>query len=148
MARTRAQLSEKQERILVQCQLMGLTTSDMTQISNRLRALDKEREFKREVDKVVAGASWEKHSKQHYVIKSSEGRIYDCTMSRKQGRYSWDSMEVWTVKINHPGTRMKERVFTDQRIFDNGLDEIAGVCPDKDKRLFRLLRCIYNGEWK
>ena len=34
MTRVRSPLTEKQERILVQCQLMGLTTRDMTQISN------------------------------------------------------------------------------------------------------------------
>ena len=148
MARTRAQLSEKQERILIQCQLMGLTTSDMTQISNRLRALDKEREFKREVDLVTAGASWKIHSKHSYTITAADGRVYDCTMKKKAGRYHWDSTESWTIKITHPGTRMKERIFEDQRIYADDANETAGACPEKSKRLFRLLKAIHYGNWK
>ena len=54
MARERAKLSDKQERILVQCQLMGLTPSDMTQISNRLVALERERGFKADIAEAVA----------------------------------------------------------------------------------------------
>ena len=44
MTRVRAKLTDKQERILVQAQLMGLTPRDMTQISNRVVALQKEAE--------------------------------------------------------------------------------------------------------
>ena len=58
MPRGRKALTDKQERILVQCQLMGLTTADMVQISNRLRALDKEREFKSRVNEFASGFTW------------------------------------------------------------------------------------------
>ena len=147
MARTRSPLSEKQERILVQCQLMGLTTRDMTQISNRLRVLDREREFKVEVDEVLSGMSWKKRSRNSYFITGDDGRTYDCIMTKKDGYYSWDKKEVWTIRINHPGTKVKERIITDQILYVS-TDEVSSICPENDKRLFRLLRAVKKGAFK
>jgi hypothetical protein len=44
MARGRAALTDKEERILIQAQLMGLSTASMVKIGNRLKALEQERE--------------------------------------------------------------------------------------------------------
>jgi hypothetical protein len=147
MPRTRKALSDKQERILVQCQLMGLTTQDMTQISNRLRVLDIEREFKKEVNEAIEGQRWDKKSKHHYIITDTEGRVYDCRMSLITGNSGWGHKETWTIVINKPGTRMKERVLKDKTLWAR-TDEIASVCPENDSRLFRLLQNIKKGVWK
>ena len=71
MARERAKLTDKQERILVQCQLMGLTTRDMTQISNRLVALERERAFKADIAEAVADKTWTKVDKGWQIVDTN-----------------------------------------------------------------------------
>ena len=140
MARTRAKLTEKQERIIVQCQLMGLTTADMVQISNRLKALEKEKEFKAEVDDVMQGISWEvKTAKKNYVLTDSKGRIYEFKLSKKQRSYF--ESDSWDVVVTHPGTRMKPRSFASMSIYANH-DELPSICPNKDKYIFRLAKAV------
>ena len=78
MARERAKLTEKQERILVQCQLMGLTPQDMQQISNRLIALQKEREYKEEVAEAVNNLSWSS-TKNGWQIVDQNGKTFEST---------------------------------------------------------------------
>lgn len=145
MARVRAKLTEKQERILIQCQLMGLTTADMVKISNRLRALDAEREFSAKVNEAVQGKTWIKKGRNHYEITDQKGLVYECVM-KKEYRDRWTPSEKWTITINHPGTRMKERIHKDQTVHISG-DECARICPDGDKRLYRVLKAIQNGRW-
>ena len=140
MARTRAKLTEKQERIIVQCQLMGLTTADMVQISNRLRALEKEKEFKAEVDEVMQGISAEvKTIKKHYVLTDAKGKTYDFKLSKKKRSYF--ETDNWDVVVDHPGTRMKPRSFTDVSIYASH-DELPTICPNKDKYIFRLAKAV------
>jgi hypothetical protein len=145
MARTRAALTDKQEKILIQCQLMGMTTADMVKISNRLRAIDAEREFRIKVDEVVQGMTWTKPERSHYIVTDSKGLVYDCKYQRKYSNH-WNKTETWEIKVNHPGTRMKEKVFKEKNIWSNG-DEAARLCPDNDKRLYRLLKAIKNGNF-
>lgn len=145
MARTRAALTDKQEKILIQCQLMGMTTADMVKISNRLRALDAEREFRVKVDEAIQDKSWIKKSRNEYVITDQKGLEYKCVMSYKV-RDRWNTSEKWEVTVTHPGTRMKERIFKDQSIYGSG-DEAVRCCPDGDKRLYRLLKAISNGKF-
>lgn len=142
MARTRAALTDKQEKIVLQCQLMGMTTADMVKISNRLKALDAEREFRVKVDEVVQGRTWVKNAKDHYTVTDSRGRVYDCKCKRTYDR--WSPSEKWNVTVTNPGTRMKPRSFTDKSIYSS-YDESARICPDNDKKLYRLLRAIHNG---
>ena len=140
MARTRAKLTEKQERIIVQCQLMGLTTADMVQISNRLRALEKEKEFKAEVDDVMQGISFEvKTAKKHYIITDAKGKTYEFKLSKKQRSYF--ESDTWDAVVSHPGTRMKPRSFSGMSIYASH-DELPSICPNKDKYIFRLARAI------
>ena len=148
MARGRAQLSEKQERILIQCQLMGLTTKDMTQISNRLKSLDKEREFKVRVDEVTAGVTWKQNSKGHYLITTKDGFLYECILKKVLGQSPWEKKDQWTIKVSHPGTRMKEKIFNKENLYYTEYHEVVSACPNKDKRLFRLLNSIYKGRWR
>jgi hypothetical protein len=147
MARERAKLTDKQERILVQCQLMGLTTRDMTQISNRLVALEKEREFKADIADSMSGCTWDKQADSGWTITDSTGRIYKCTRHKKSSRQQsyWDrSVYSWDIVISKPGTRFKEKSLTDIT-FHVDPYVTARICPENSKELYGLLRSIKNG---
>jgi len=139
MARGRAQLTDKQERIMVQSQLMGLGTSDMIKIANRMRALDTEREFKRTVDQYCADFTFEKKDYLHYVIKNQKGRVFECKGKRHWDR--WAYRTDWSIEVTHPGTRLKPKVVKDVRLHENS-DEIARACPNGEKVLYRLMKFI------
>lgn len=145
MARTRAALTDKQEKILIQCQLMSMTTADMVKISNRLRALDAEREFSTKVNEVTQGKTWVKKARNHYTITDEKGLVYDCVM-RKEYRDRWTPVEKWNVTVSHPGTRMKERVYKDISLYASG-DECSRICPDNSKNLYRVMKAIDNGKF-
>jgi hypothetical protein len=143
MARGRAQLSEKLERIMVQSQLMGLTTSDMVKIANRMRALDAERAFKEEVDRVTEGMSFEKKGTGFYTITSKDGRVYEFTRKLIKERSNWWRTEAWDVVVTQPGTRFKPRKFADFKTRED-MNEVARACPNGEKKLYRLMKAIYN----
>jgi hypothetical protein len=146
MARTRAKLTDKQERIIVQCQLMGLTTADMVQISNRLRALEKERAFKAKVDDIMQGISFETKIKgKLYILKEDKGRTYEFKISNK--RSNWNS-NSWDIIVTNPGTRMKARDFQNQSIYFDINDEVASLCPNKDRHIYRLANSIKSKRWQ
>ena len=149
MARQRQPLSEKQERILIQCQLMGLTTGDMIQISNRLKALEVERELIKEIDEVKQGCTWTKTAS-GWIIHAADGRSYDCKpTSNKRARRTnfWDtSLGDWDVHISKPSTRFKPKTITGSTLY--GVDNVKkSLCPEGSKELFHLLRQIYKGRW-
>jgi hypothetical protein len=146
MARERAKLSDKQERILVQCQLMGLTTNDMAQISNRLRALENERELIAQINEYSAGKIWKKLDTNSWQINSSDGYEYIFKKAAKsKGRQSyWDrNVTDWDIWITKPGTRYKSRSLTNVGI---GYYEkvTARICPDNSKDLFSILRKLHT----
>jgi hypothetical protein len=141
MPKTRAKLSEKQERILVQCQLMGLTTYDMVQISNRLIALDKERSFKERVAEVVVDKTWEKKDRGHYIIKY-KNFSYECYLIGNNSQGFNYGVEAWKIKINRKRGKTKNLDRVAVHPYDN---EKTSLCPDNDKRLFRLLNAISMG---
>jgi hypothetical protein len=144
MARSRAKLSDKLERIMVQSQLMGLTTADMITIANRMKALDKEREFRKKVDEAVIGFSWEKKDRNHYIVTCPKGRVFDCTR-HFNSRSSWGYYsEAWDVVI----TYKEKRKQLARETLHESQSEAASMCPDKDKRLWRIINAIHNGRWK
>ncbi len=146
MPRERAKLSDKQERILVQCQLMGLTPKDMQQISNRLIAMQKESEWRKEVSEVSAGVTWEKTAKGWKII-DSQGKIYECTkVVRSRSSRSWysDCHFGWNIDMSKPGTRYKNRSLTDVIIYVDPY-VTARICPENSKDLFGLLSSIHKG---
>ncbi len=147
MARERAKLTDKQERILVQCQLMGLTTRDMTQISNRLVALEKEREFKADIAEASAGCTWEKFGNGGWKIVGSDGKVFECTRHKKHNRHQsyWDrSVYTWDIKITKPGTRFKEKAISDMTFHVDPF-VTSRICPENSKELYGILRAIKNG---
>jgi hypothetical protein len=146
MARERAKLTDKQERILVQCQLMGLTTRDMTQISNRLVALEKEHEFKAEISEVSTNKTWTKID-QGWLIVDSEGRRYECHKAKpsKRRQSYWDrDVYSWDINISGPDKRYKARSVSDVDVhIEFGIT--AKLCPENSKELYSLLKGIKNG---
>lgn len=150
MPRGRKQLTDKQERILVQCQLMGLTTADLVTISNRLRALDAEREFLARVSEVSQGFSWKIKNKREFTITDSAGHVYDVKCYSDYSNRNWNHLgiDLAKVTISKPGTRFKTRTVDNHRLTEHYTDgEIGRVCPEGSKYLYRVMRDIKKGSF-
>ena len=146
MARDRAKLTDKQERILVQCQLMGLTTADMVKISNRLRALDAEREYREEIADIVASHKVEAIPKGWRII-SDTGIVYSCTKKRARSNSDWYNRGpnwVWDIDIfPKKGSKKPPRTVANHKVWINDTLTTRS-CPEGDKQLFGLFRSIKN----
>lgn len=151
MPRGRKQLTDKQERILVQCQLMGLTTADLVTISNRLRALDAEREFKARVSEASHGFTWSMKTRREFTLTDSSGHIYDVKVSTDWSRESWNKQchNFADITVSKPGTRFKTRTEPKYPLREDYNDnEIVSACPDGNKYLYRVMRDIKNGRFR
>lgn len=150
MPRGRKKLTDKQERILIQCQLMGLTTADLVTISNRLKAIDKENEFRAQVSEVTAGFSWKIKNKREFTITGREGHVYDVKCTRDYSRRSWNDLnhDYAVITVSKPGTRFKTHTISDHRLNkDWADDEVIGICPEGSKYLYRVMRDIKKGKF-
>jgi hypothetical protein len=151
MPRERKALSDKQERILVQCQLMGMTTADLVTISNRLKALDMEREFKGRVSEVTHGFTWSVKKKKEFTITDSAGYVYDVKVRSDYSRSSWNQQchDFAEVTVTKPGTRFKAKTVTDHPLRESwDTVEIGSICPEGNKFLYRMMRDIKEGKFK
>ena len=151
MPRGRKPLSEKQERVLVQCQLMGLTTADLVTISNRLKALDVEREFKSRVSEVIEGFTWNIKDKRNFTVTDRAGTVYECKCYADYSSKDWTmrGRDFAKITITRPGTRQKPKIISDHRIVNPWNDpEIVSVCPEGSKYLYRVMRDIKSGRFK
>lgn len=146
MARDRAKLTDKQERILVQCQLMGLTTADMVKISNRLRSLDAEREHRAEIADVVASHTVEAIPK-GWRITSDKGVVYSCVKKKKRATSDWYTRgPVWEWDIDifpKKGSKKPVRTVANHKVYISDTLTTRS-CPEGDKQLFGLMRSIKN----
>ncbi len=153
MARGRAKLSDKQERILVQAQLMGLTARDMQQIGNRLMALKKEAEDKAEIADTIAGFSWTqikdetRKDEKGWCVDTPDGYRIDA-FRIKRGTGGWDSYN-WTFdfRITKPGTRFNTRVIKDKKLYIP-YDWKKGQMPDESKELYAIIRWTKGIKWE
>ena len=148
MPRGRKPLTDKQERILVQCQLMGLTTADMVQISNRLKALDIEREFKVRVDEAAHGFTWTSKNKREFTLFDSAGYVFEVKVSTDYSRDSWNQQchHYARVDVTKPGTRFKPRRINAHPLRNPwNENEIVSACPDSNKYMYRMMRDIKRG---
>lgn len=151
MPRGRRQLTDKQERILVQCQLMGLSTADLVTISNRLKALDKENEFRSRVNEATAGFSWTVKTKRDFTITDGSGYVYDvhCYTDYSGKDWTMRGRDYAKITVSNPGTRFKARTVSDHRISKQWDEtEIVSVCPEGSKYLYRVLRDIKTGRFE
>jgi len=143
MARGRAKLTEKQERILVQAQLMGLTPRDMQQISNRLIALQKESEERVTVGEAIQGYSWTKDAKKQWSVTTPDGYVCEFTKGTKHRTGYWDRSWDYNVKVTKPGTAFKTRYLQKKQI--SVRDEwVAKLCPENSKELYGIIRWAHN----
>ena len=143
MARGRAKLTEKQERILVQAQLMGLTPRDMQQISNRLIALQNESEERVTVGEAIQGYSWTKDAKKQWSVTTPDGYVCEFTKGTKHRTGYWDRSWDYNVKVTKPGTAFKTRYLQKKQI--SVRDEwVAKLCPENSKELYGIIRWAHN----
>lgn len=152
MPRGRKQLTDKQERILVQCQLMGMTGADLATISNRLKIIDRENEFRARVTEVTQGFSWTVKNKREFTIIDHAGYSYNVKCYREYSNRNWNHFsygyDYAKITVSKPGTRFKTRTVSDHRLSVLWDDtEIVSGCPEKNKYLYRVMRDIKNGRF-
>jgi len=147
MPRTRAKLSDKQERILVQAQLMGLTARDMQQIGNRLIALQKEAEEIKKIGETTQGYSWTKTDKGTWNVQTPDGYLCEFSKGKRDGRRSyWERRLSYQVKVSKPGTAFKTRSFSKDIAVRN--EWIARLCPSNSKELYAMICWAQGLKWE
>ena len=148
MAKQRKKLSDKLEKIMVQATLMGLTTSDMITISNRMKALERERELKADIDAVVSHFTYVDREGGGWVITDKgTGKCYH-TYNRhvNYNRRSWNQNATveYDVTVEKPGTRFHP--YTKKSYQLQYRDEVpARLLPENSKDLYALMRGIKRG---
>lgn len=150
MPRGRKSLTDKQERILVQCQLMGMTTADLVTISNRLKALDRENEFRARVLEVIEDFSWTIKNKREFTIIGRGGHVFDVKCYSDYNKRSWNNLgaDYATITVSKPGTRFKTHTISDHCLnADWSDDEVVSICPEGNKYLYRIMRDIKKGKF-
>jgi hypothetical protein len=144
MPRSRASLTDKEERILVQAQLMGLSTASMIKIGNRLRALEREREEIERIRETCQGFVWDEHvDSNKFVIKTPEGHTVEA-IKGKSGRSGWHRTTwKYDIAVSKPGTRMKPRLYKDKDLHIES-EWVKRLMPAKSKELYALIRWCKN----
>jgi hypothetical protein len=130
---------------------MGLTTADLVTISNRLKSLDAEREFKTRVDDVTQGFTWTAKNKREFTITDRAGHVYDVKVLSDYSQGSWNQQchNFATVDVSKPGTRFKNRRVDSHPLRDDwDVTEIGSACPESNKFLYRMMRDIKQGVFK
>lgn len=147
MPRERAKLTEKEERILIQAQLMGLSTGSMIKIGNRLRALEKEREEIARINEDCQDYAWQKTSNGWLVTTPQKHQVEFSNRNRSKSHWNYYSVE-WDITVSKPGTRFKSRSQKAKNIMVS-YDWKAKLCPEKSKELYSCIKyCNSNKhEW-
>jgi hypothetical protein len=144
MPRGRAALTEKEERILVQAQLMGLSTASMVKIGNRLRALEQERNEIARINETIQGFIFsETQTADLLKVTTPEGMLVEAVRGSK-GRSRWNQFTwTYTIKVSKPGTRFKTRTYKDRELMCD-YDWKKRLMPAKSKELYSLIRWVKN----
>jgi hypothetical protein len=143
MARERAKLTDKEERILIQAQLMGLSTGSMVKIGNRLRALEKERKDIAAINDVCQDYSWIE-IKGGWAINTPDKYVVEFTNQTRSKNKPWYQIDWdFAVKLYKPGTRFKPRYFKKKTI-SVSTEWKAKLCPANSKIVYALIRYCYR----
>ncbi len=144
MPRGRAKLTDKQERILIQAQLMGLTPQDMQRISNRLIALQKEADEIRSINEVTQGYTWDEVVKtDHLKVTTPDGYVVEAQRGKK-GSTHWSSYNwSYDITVTKPGTRFKTRRYKNKSL-NCDYDWTKRLMPAQSKELYSLIRWCEN----
>lgn len=147
MARSRAKLSDKEEKILVQAQLMGLTTESMVRIGNRLRALDKERKDKAAIAAACHGITQEKLDDKGWKITVSSGHVLAFTPAKKNGKAwtGWQS-KFWNIAVTKPGTRYTPKEIEARDVYQDYTIPNR-LCPENSRELYSLILFASGKDW-
>jgi hypothetical protein len=143
MPRSRVALSDKEERILVQAQLMGLSTQSMVKIGNRLKALEQEREEIRRIDHTTQGFTWEEPKSNSSLTVSFDGYTIEATRGRK-GKGRWSHF-LWSydITVTKSGTRFKPRHYKNKELRCD-YNWKKRLLPGKSKELYSLILWVKN----
>lgn len=147
MARERVALTDKEEKILIQAQLMGLSTGSMIKIGNRLKALELERDRKAEINQVVSEYTYkEKADKKGWEVTEKDGKVWHFTNKRKTRKGNWSSIPelYFDITVEKPGTRFHLRVSKAQRVYISDDWGPAKLMPENNKELYAILRGIFH----
>ncbi len=144
MPRGRAALTDKEERILVQAQLMGLSTASMVKIGNRLKALEQEREEIARIDEACQGFTWtENQTADKLSVTTPDGMVIEAVRGVR-GKSHWNKF-TWnyTIRVTKPGTRFKPRNYKNKELSCD-YDWKKRLMPAKSKELYSLILWAKN----
>jgi len=139
MARERAKLTDKEERILVQAQLMGLSTRSMVKIGNRLKAIEKEREDIAAINEACQGYAWSEIKGGWSIITPDKYTVEFTNQQRSKNSSWYQTNWEFDVKVHKPGTRFKVRHLKKKQITVSD-DWKAKLCPAKSKLVYGMIR--------
>lgn len=139
MAKERIPLTDKEERILVQAQLMGLSTQSMVKIGNRLKALEEEKKDLDYIATAIHGYTWDdKDSPARLKVTNKDGYEITATHTGKKNStwlsHSWE----YNFVIEKPGTRFKTVKVGGDLFFDPSWKKKR--MPAQNKYIFSLIR--------
>lgn len=144
MPRSRVALTDKEERILIQAQLMGLSTTSMVKIGNRLKALEKERDDIAAINDATQGYTWpDKLIPEKLSVTTPDGYLVQAERgTRSTSR--WDSFSwEYTITVTKPGTRFKPRVYK-KKTLHCSYEWKKRLMPCSSKELYSLIRWCRN----
>jgi hypothetical protein len=144
MPRARAKLSDKEERILVQAQLMGLSTTSMARISNRLKAIEKEQEEVARINDTISGFAWDPvtDDKALKVVTPKGYTITAAGINLASTRW-YHYVYIYQLTISKPGTRFKERTINKVELHCDK-DWRKRLLPSNSRELYALIRWCRN----
>lgn len=144
MPRGRAALTDKEERILVQAQLMGLSTQSMVKIGNRLKALEQERDEIARINDVCQGFIWDDNQTPDKLsVTTPDGHVLEATRGAK-GNSRWNHFSwSYDIKVTKPGTRFKARTYKNKELRCD-YDWKKRLMPAKSKELYSLIHWAKN----
>jgi len=129
-----------------------MTTADLVTISNRLKALDAEREFKSRVAEIKHGFTWTiKKPRREFTITDLAGYVYYVKVRSDYSRSSWNQQCHYfaEVTVTKPGTRFKGKTVSEHPLRESwNTVEIGSICPEGNKFLYRMMRDIKEGKFK
>ncbi len=141
MPNQRKPLTDKEERILVQAQLMGLSTASMVKIGNRLRAIEKEAEEKSRIAENIHGYAWtEQPTTEKMSFTNPDGLSI---VAQRKANYSggWSyrhSSYTYELTVSTPGTKTGFKVIPDINLHCD-YDWKKRMMPAGSKQFYALM---------
>lgn len=148
MARTRAKLTDKEEKILLQAQLMGLGKENMVKIANRLVAIEREARHRSEIENIMQGIEYETlapvkgNAGSGWTIRY-DGYSFACRKMQIKGR-NWN--HSWQINVTKPGTRLKEKQIENISLYTSENYKKA-MLPERSDELLALAKKVKQGNW-